>query len=376
MKKVLFVATVSSHIKAFHIPYLKHFQELGWETHVACNAATGYEASEEAVETTVKIPHCDHFHNIPFQRSPLKSQNWNAYKQLKKVIDENHFDIIHCHTPVGGAIGRLAARAARKRGTRVFYTAHGFHFYKGAPLKNWLMFYPVEKICSRWTDTLITINKEDHQLAQNKFKAKEIIYVPGVGIDFDKFQKKDFANILKNEFTLSDADTILLSVGELNTNKNHEIVIRALAEIDKPSVHYVIVGQGELHEKLLQLAKELNVDEQVHLLGYRTDIARLYKMADIFIHPSFREGLPVAVMEAMASGLPVIASNVRGNRDLISDKGGELCNPHDVSSFVRAIHYRIANENQRCIEGEFNQKFIQQFSVEQVLEDVNRYYFC
>jgi len=379
MKKVLFVATVSSHIKAFHIPYLKHFQELGWETHVACNAATGYETSAETVNTTVQIPHCDFFHNISFQRSPLKSQNWNAYKQLKKIIDGNHFDIIHCHTPVGGAIGRLAAQAARKRGTRVFYTAHGFHFYKGAPKKNWIIYYPIEKFLARYTDCLITINNEDYELATSKcFKAKRIEKVNGVGIDLSRFSvplDPEQRSFKRHSLGIQDDEIVLLSVGELSDRKNHQIVIKALSELKNPKIKYLICGTGELREQLEHLIESLGLKNQVYLMGFQKPVDIFYQISDIFVFPSLQEGLPVAVMEAMASGLPVIASNIRGNCDLVFKKGGELFDLHGDSSLVQAISCRITHEDQRSSEGAFNQKTAKQFSVEKVVDFVSNLYF-
>lgn len=175
MKKVLFVATVvKTHIMEFHIPYLKMFKEMGWETAVA--AKNDYEVPEDCV-----IPYCDTYYNIQFERNPMALGNIKAYKCLKKVIDEGEYDIIHCHTPVGAMMTRLAAKQARKKGTKVLYTAHGFHFFKGASAVNWLVYYPVEKWLSRYTDVLITINKEDYARAQT-FKAGKVCYVPGVGI--------------------------------------------------------------------------------------------------------------------------------------------------------------------------------------------------
>ena len=181
MKKVLFVATVvKTHIMEFHIPYLKMFQDMGWETAVA--ARNDYEDPADC-----QIPFCDTYYDIPFERLPWKAANIKAYRELKAIIDREHFDIIHCHTPVGAMIARLAARDARKRGTKVIYTAHGFHFFKGAPVKNWLMFYPAEWLLAPLTDVLVTINKEDYAFAKKKIRAKRIEYVPGVGVDTAKF---------------------------------------------------------------------------------------------------------------------------------------------------------------------------------------------
>ena len=180
MKKVLFVAkVVRSHIATFHLPYLKMFKEMGWETAVA--AHNDYDDPRDCV-----IPNCDTFFDVPFERFPLSPNNVTSYRQLKKIIDAGEYDIIHCHTPVSAMITRLAALSARKRGTKVIYTAHGFHFFKGAPLINWLLYFPVEWFLARYTDALITINKEDYARAQ-KFAAKKVYYVPGVGIDTKKF---------------------------------------------------------------------------------------------------------------------------------------------------------------------------------------------
>ena len=239
-KRVLFVATVvKTHIMQFHIPYLKMFKEMGYETVVA--ARNDYENPEDC-----RIPYCDHYVDIPFQREPLRYENLRCYKKLKSIMDEGDFSIIHCHTPVGGVVGRLAARKARKKGTRVIYTAHGFHFYKGAPIKNWLLFCPIEKLCSRLTDVLITINKEDYLLAQKKMKAKCVKYVPGVGVDLKKFSTSTVNKAAKRrELGIPEDAVVLLSVGELISRKNHETGIRAIADLD---VYYLVAGDGVLRQ--------------------------------------------------------------------------------------------------------------------------------
>lgn len=362
MGKVLFVATVvKNHIMEFHIPYLKMFKEMGWETAVA--ARNDYENPTQCV-----IPYCDTYYEIPFERSPLKFGNLQAYKKLKAVIDNEKYDIIHCHTPVGAMLTRLAAIKARKNGTKVIYTAHGFHFYKGAPTINWLLYYPVEKLCSRWTDALITINHEDFELAKKKMHAKKVYYVPGVGIDVDKF-----ANIvvdrdkMRAEIGVPTDAFLLLSVGELNQNKNHETVIRALAQINQKEIHYAIAGRGDLKEHLEKLAAELGVSEQVHLIGFRADVAELYKAADVFVHPSFREGLPVSVMEAMASGLPCVVSKIRGNKDLIADVVGvHLCSTTDEHDYIKAIEKLISDSAVRHSMGMKNAETIQAYDVSAV----------
>lgn len=352
MKKVLFVATVvKTHIMEFHIPYLKMFKEMGWETAVA--ARNDYDNPMDCV-----IPYCDTYYNIPFERNPMKIENLQAYKSLKKVIDEGTYNIIHCHTPVGAMLTRLAAKKTRKYGTKVIYTAHGFHFYKKSPFFNWILYYPVEKWLSRYTDVLITINKEDYENAKD-FKAGKICYIPGVGVDLQKFQITEKIHMEKrrwlcSEFSIPNDATILLSVGEVNKNKNHRVVIDALKQLSCKDIYYVICGRGPLTSEYKEISKSYGIEDHVFFTGYRTDVENFYKAADVFVFPSFREGLPVAVMEAMASGLPVIATKIRGNTDLVEeDINGILLEPTDVDGFEKAIismcddceRKRISNNN-------------------------------
>lgn len=330
MKKVLFVATVvKTHIREFHIPALKMFKEKGWETAVA--ARNDYEIPEDCI-----IPYCDAYYDIPFERFPLKPGNIQAYKQLKKIIDEEHYDIIHCHTPVGAMLARLAGRKARKNGSRVIYTAHGFHFYKGAPLLNWLVYFPVEWLCSFMTDTLITINQEDYNFAQKHMHAKQIEYVPGVGIDLPKIeqQQADVQN-KRAELQIPPDKVWILTVGEMTKNKNHKSLIEAISEI--PDLYLTIAGRGTEQQALLEQIDRLNLADRVKLLGYRSDVFELCKAADVFAFPSYREGLPVALMEAMACGKPIVCSAIRGNTDLIDSEGGELFDPHSVETIRNAL---------------------------------------
>ena len=362
MKKVLFVATVvQKHINVFHLPALKMLQEDGYRTYVA--------AANDTDSKHVKISYCDEYVEIVFKRSPLHPGNVSAYRKLKDLIQSNDFDIIHCHTPVGGLLTRLAARKVRKKGTRVFYTAHGFHFYKGAPLKNWLFYYPVEKICSYFTDVLITINQEDYELAKNKFKAKAVHYVPGVGIDLSRFENiKVDRNVKRREIGVPEDAVLLLSVGELNENKNHHVIIRALAKLNNPKIHYAIAGIGNKRDYLFELAKRLGVSDQVHLLGFRKDIPELNYVSDIFCFPSIREGLPVSLMEAAALGLPMVAADNRGTREIIKNgKSGFLFKYGSVNDFADGINI-LVNSKEVC-DGysEMAKSLVYKFSVENVL---------
>lgn len=340
MKKVLFVATVvKTHIMEFHIPYLQMFKEMGWDTAVA--SRNDYENPVDC-----KIPFCDHYFDVPFGRNPLKLDNIQAYKQLKRIVEKGNYDIIHCHTPVGAALTRIAASKSRKKGTKIIYTAHGFHFYTGSPALNWMLYYPVEKWLAKYTDVLITINKEDYIRAKTKFSAGKIEYVPGVGIDTSKFTPSAINNEIRKEvlreFNIPDNATVLLSVGEVNKNKNHRIVIEALPRLS--NCWYVICGRGPLIKEYQQLAKNLSVENRLVLAGYRTDVDRFYRAADVFVFPSWREGLPVSVMEAMASGLPVACTKIRGSADLVKDGiNGFYFKPNDRNSVVDAIERILRN---------------------------------
>ena len=337
MKKALYVATIDAHIRAFHLPYLKLLHDNGYEVHVATNG------DEE-------FPNCDKKHQICIERSPFKLNNLKAIKELKKIIDEEKFDIIHCHTPMGAVVARLAAKKARhKYGTRVIYTAHGFHFYKGSPKLNWLLFYPVEKYLAKYTDTLITINKEDYELAKNKFskRCKDIQYVPGVGIDTKKFDIKmseKEKNKFKESLGLKPNDYVLTCVARLDKNKNQGFLIDVMEELVKENknIHLLLVGPDELNGYYQKLSSDKKLDNNVHFLGRREDVPELLAITDIVVSASLREGLPVNVMEAFAAGKPVVALNCRGMKDLVEDgKNGYVVDQKDCdgfSKYIKKIH--------------------------------------
>lgn len=335
-KKVLFAATVvKQHIMTFHTPYLRMFQEMGWETAVA--AANDYEDPAE-----LNIPNCDTYYEIPFERIPWKAGNLRAYRELKKVIDEGNFDIIHCHTPVGAMMTRLAAMGARKRSTKVIYTAHGFHFHKGSSIFSWLAYYPVERLLAPLTDVLLTMNREDYALAQKRMHANRVEYVPGVGIDTSRFSLDGF-NRQKKRAVLGfqEHDFMILTVAEMNKNKNQSMVLKALSRLkDRPefeNMRYLICGMGSYETVLRQEAEELGILDHVLFMGYRKDIADIYRCSDLFAFMSYREGLPVALMEAMSSGMPTVCSAARGNVDLIEDgKEGRIIK-NDSETLANAI---------------------------------------
>ena len=381
MKRALVMASVASMIDQFNMPNIRLMKEMGYEVDVATNFLKGSTCSEEkiaALKETLREMNVRCF-QIDFSRNVLNvCENIKAFKQTKKIIDENNYALIHSHSPIGGFLSRIAARNDRKNGTKMIYTAHGFHFFKGAPLMNWLIFYPIERICSRWTDVLVTITHEDYQLAQKKMYAKEVVYVPGVGINTAAFSPKEEDAAInarkREELGLAMTDTVMLSVGELNKNKNHEIILRAMARLGRKDLHYLIAGRGELKEYLEQLAIELGVSGQFHLLGFRTDVKELFKTADFFAHPSFREGLSVAVMEAMANGLPVICTKIRGNTDLIEDnKGGYLFKPAEQETAYTALK-NIMDSLDRNYMGLYNLKKSEGLDVKAVLEEMRKMY--
>ena len=357
MKKVLFVATVTSHINGFHIPYLKWFKEQEYETHVA---SRGNE----------KIQYCDKHFEIPFARFPFTKNNIKAYKELKKVIKENDYQIIHCHTPVGGVLTRLAARKARKKGTKVIYTAHGFHFYKGAPILNWIIYYPIEKIMSRYTDCLITINNEDYERAKKKFKANKIVYVHGVGVKEEKFNfemSKEEQLKLKSELGINENDFVIIYPAELSKRKNQGMLLQAMQKLkDKGyrNIKLLLPGNDSLNGEYQQMAKDLNISEQVKFLGYRRDIPKLIKISNLAVSTSKQEGLPVNIIEAMMSGIPIIVTNCRGNRDLV-DNCVEI---GDVEGLYKKIKDIITGKS---IESRYK---VDDYKLENVLQEMEEIY--
>lgn len=329
--KVLFTATVDYHFKSFHLPILKWFKEQGWEVHVA---ALG----------NIELPYVDQKYNLPIQRSPFNSRNSVAYSRLKDIINENNYGIIHCHTPVGGVLTRLAARKARTKGTKVIYTAHGFHFCKGAPLQNWLTFYPIEKWLSAYTDCLITINEEDYLLAMDRrFAAGKVEHVHGVGVDTEKFKPISENEKMKRRktFGMEQDDFILFYAAEFNKNKNQQFLLHAMSRLkdNLPNAKLLLAGEGALLEECKQLAKTLSIEQMVHFLGFRKDIDSILPMCDLAVGSSLREGLPVNIMEAMACGLPVVATENRGHRELVVDGvNGYLIKNQEVELLSRKIN--------------------------------------
>ena len=353
-KRILIVCTTDSMIWNFLVPHIEEFIKEGYSVECACSE-TGPFFDNLKREYGIVL------HRIDFKRSPYSFKNIKAYHQLKKLVIDRNINIVFCHEPVGGAMGRLVGH---KMNCKVIYMAHGFHFYKGAP-KFSTVYYWVEKYLSKYTDALITINQEDYKAAQN-FYAAERYLLPGIGVDISKFVSRPDPAYLRKELGIASNETILLSVGELIPRKNHSTVIDAIAKLEEPKIHYVIAGEGELEQALVQKVSSLNL-KNIHFLGYRTDINMLCNSADIFIMPSLQEGLSVALMEAMSCGLPVIASKIRGNTDLIDEgKGGILVDAKDSSMYMKAIGLLIHDPEKRKQMGSFNKIKVKKYSIENV----------
>ncbi|KAB2460697.1 glycosyltransferase family 4 protein [Bacillus sp. CH126_4D] len=367
-KKVLFCATVDYHFKAFHLPYLKWFADQGWEVHVAANG-------------NIDLPYVTQKYNIPIQRSPLSIQNLHAYKKLKSIIHQNKYKIVHCHTPMGGVIARIAARKVRREGTKVIYTAHGFHFCKGSPFINWLLYYPIERSLATTTDCLITINEEDYNLAvKHRFQAKDIKLVHGVGVDIERYipvTEREKEN-LRHKNGYKSKDFLMFYAAEFNKNKNQSYLIRLLEKLKNeiPHAKLLLAGEGPLMQECKKIATQLGVSSMVHFLGYRNDIAHLLQMCDLAVASSYREGLPVNIMEAMACGLPVIATSNRGHRELIiNNKNGWTIDQDDIKAMAKRIQSIAKNTKLQAQLGQYGRTIIlSEYSVNEVLKEKQEIY--
>lgn len=379
-KKVLMLASVASMIDQFNMSNIDILLKIGYDVDVACNFGYGSTCSDEKiVELKAKLKEKGiRCFQIDFTRSVMNLfQDGKAYKQVRKLVENNKYDLIHCHSPIGGVIGRIVAHETN---TKVIYTAHGFHFYEGGPKKNWFIYYPIEKALSKWTDVLITINKEDYNRAKKKFFAKETRYIPGVGVDVEKFEmglknKQQNKKMKRAELGVSDNDFVLLSIGELQDRKNQRVVIEALHMLNNPNIYYWAVGKGELFPEYLEMIKKYGLEKNVFLLGFRTDIMELCNAADCFVHPSVREGLGIAPLEAMAGGLPLISSYVNGIKDYTENEVSGCCiiDPLSVTEMKKAIEkmYQDVEFRNRC--GINNLETVKKFDIKNtnnIMQDI------
>lgn len=372
MKKILFISNIAdSKIGSFSMASIIASNKSGMEFHIAANFSAESIEQRKIDEEKYNIK----IHHIDFIRNPMDFRNFIAYRQLIELIKKEKFDMIHCNTPIGGVCGRIAGKNCNVK--KVIYQAHGFHFYKGAPKKNWFLYYPIEKWLAKYTDVLITITKEDYELAQTRFKLRNdgtIYYVPGVGVDNTIYNVNESIRLRKRkELGIPLGAYVLVSVGELNKNKNNQVVISAIAQMKNHSIHYVLCGNGELKEYLQNLADAKGIRDNVHILGYREDVKDILKMSDCLIMPSYREGLSRAIMEAMASGLPVACSRIRGNVDLIDESlGGTLFDCDNIDDVTKAIYRMMSFDHKKM--GNYNLEKVKEYSLDSISQKIYNIY--
>ncbi len=363
--KILFVATVRSHIGQFHMPFIRELKARGVEVHAAFkdNSADKPGLDLSAIDKTFEVP---------FERRPLRLNNIKAYRELKKIIDGNGYDAVHCHTPMGAVITRLAAKSARKKGTKVIYTAHGFHFFKGASIKNWMFFYPVEKYLSKYTDCLITINSEDCELAhKKKFRAGKIYKVHGVGVELDKFKAVDADEKarLRAEYGYDGDTFIMIYPADLSVRKNQPMLFDALQKIAEKNknVKLLLPGQPIRLEEYKRMISERGIADNVEFLGYRRDINNLVGLSDLSVASSFQEGLPINIIEAMAMGNAIVATDVRGNNDAVEDGVNGYLVPVGDSDLMAEKILELMNDREKLRTfGENGLDMVKDFSTENV----------
>ncbi|WP_169087691.1 glycosyltransferase family 4 protein [Paenibacillus sp. PL91] len=337
------------------IPSVEAAQSMGYEVFIGVNRINAKELD------------CDYnvtFYNASIYRNIFDfKSNYTAYKNLMTLLKKEKFDVIHCNTPIGGVLGRLCGKKAKV--PKVIYTVHGFHFYEGASILNRTIFKWAEMFLAYYTDAIITINKEDYQAAQKFMSSDKVYYVPGVGVDTSLYRPGELdKRAIRNSLGLSNEDILLIAMGDLIHRKNYAVSIRAIAKADNSKLHFLICGKGPKLEELKGLAKDLNIENQIHFLGFRTDTKELQQVADIFLFTTHQEGLPRSMMEAMASGLPCVASKIRGNVDLIENSiGGYLFPPEDIDGFAKAISELAVDEGLRKTMGLKNLETIKQFDV-------------
>ena len=369
MKKFLIVAHYSRFLVQFELNDVKLLQGMGYEVHYATN----FEHEDMYADAVQVIrEHGVILHQVDFVRSPYNIlANIKAYKQLKHLMRTEMFAGVHCHTPMAGALARLAANATHT--APVLYTAHGFHFYKGCPLKNRLIYQTAETFLARYTDAQITINQEDYAAAQKFPLRGKAYYVPGIGVDVKKISSVQVDRATKRaELGIPQDALVFISVGELNENKNHSTVIRALAKADIANSYYLICGEGKLKQQHFELAQKLGISEKVKLLGFRTDVSEILRACDCFVFPSFREGLSVSLMEAMATGLPCIASRIRGNVDLL-ENSRYLFEPADESALCQLLK-DAANGVQTEQECAQNREMLKRYDIKNVSKQMQGIY--
>ena len=371
MKKVLIVATVLSHIAQFHNPIIRMLKNNGYEVHVAGK-------NNLFLKNGLYLENIDKIYDLPFDRSPLSFKNIRVAKRLKTIINENNYQLIQCNTPVGGIVTRVAAIEARRSGTKIIYTAHGFHFYKGAPLINWIIYYPIEKVFSFFTDLIITINIEDYNFAKKHFKCKvEHIYGLGVSKKIYRIHSIEESKVFYHKYEIDPNDFNIICIGELNDNKNQIVIIKAIANIinECPNIKLFLAGNGPNENNLKEKVKEYKLEKNIRFLGYTRKLPEIIPICDCIVSCSKREGLGINIIEGMLSGKPAIVSNNRGHRELIEDNiNGLIFRIGDYEECGICIKKLYFNDDLYDFLQSNTVKMMKNYEMEEVIKNIRRIY--
>lgn len=335
---VLFVTTVPSTLRAFLLPFADHFRARGWRVEAAASGMAAIPAL---------TAHFDACHELPLSRNPLSPALFAAPAAIRRLVEDGGYDLVHVHTPVAAFLVRLALRNLP---VRVVYTAHGFHFHRhGAAWSN-RVFRTLEQQAAPWCDRLITLNREDFDAARHF--ATQVLYMPGIGIDTRQWAAERIPPqaiaACRAELPLCDDDILFLQVAELTPGKRQTDTLQALALLADAHVHVAFAGTGAQEDELRALATRLGVAAQVHFLGFRNDIPVLMRASRAVLLPSAREGLPRSLLEAMSLGVPIIASDVRGCREL-AEQGGLVHALGDCQGLAHCLR-QLANDAALAIE--------------------------
>ena len=330
-KRILITSTDLMMVQCL-VPHVLNLTAHGWEVEIACSDVGGrLEELKTILDGKASV------HKVRLHRSPVNPENILGYYDMKKVIAEKQWDIIWTNEPVMGVMTRTAARNVRRKGTKVVYMVHGFHFYKGAPFVNWILFYPVERLLSHITDCIITVNKEDYARAES-FPVNRVEYIHGIGVNTDRLEKNKITLNIREKLKIPEDAFLILSVGEINSNKNQKVILDAMAALNDKAIFYVLCGKGRNGSILRALAMKYGLEDNIRFVDYRKDVVNFYCQADAFVLPSYREGLPIALLEAMYCEVPPITSDARGIIDIMQDEvTGIICPPGDGKAFARAI---------------------------------------
>ena len=374
-KNILFLATVPSMIISFNMRNIKMLQNMGYKIHVACNYQEKSAWTDEQLQEfkTILTENDVTMHQIDFPRKPYHPISLlKSYIQTRKLLKQNAFVMMHNQSCVSGILGRIAAK---KYKMKILHTEHGFYYFKGSPLFNWI-FYPFDWLCSWFTDAIVTINKDDTAFAEKYMKTKKVVYIPGVGIDTEYYLNTQIdVNEIRQQNGIPKDAFIVLSVGELNSNKNHSTILKAISTLREKNIYYVVCGEGAERSNLILLAEQLGMKERFILAGQRKNVNEFYKIADVFAFPSKREGLGLAAIEAMASGLPLVTSNKNGINDYAENrKTGFMCEPDDVKGFSEAILSFYKSSDLRSKMSTYNIIKAREFSEEKTDEIMSNLY--